>query len=308
MSIPLIGVLTLLKYDLLIRLIRSIDFPVDNLVILFQGGHNNNFDFSQIRNHFINKITIVKSSYNIGVARGWNYILQHFAAPYYIISGDDTYFEYGTLRNIYNFMSSGNVLDHVMFDFGMNTHNSNDGCSGFTSYIFTEKTKNVIGYFDENIYPAYVEDNDFWRRIILSGEPHGRVPNTHIFSGDNNVTGSCTINSVSPDYRSKMHQCQQRNHNYYNAKWNNDTSSHPFNRGDISIKDVINHENYHINQSILLGHTNPASFDTKIIYMNELFNFNWQKYLEGRDDFQQHGITTEQKCTTHWVDFYLPSV
>jgi len=307
-SIPLIGVLTLIKYDLLLRLVHSIDFPVDNLVILFQGGHNNIFDFSKLRNSHINKITIIKSSYNIGVSRGWNYILKNFASPYYLISGDDNYFEPGTLENIYRFMLDENTLQHVMFDFNLVTHERRDGCTGFGTYIFTQKTLNVIGYFDENIYPAYVEDNDYWRRIVLSKEPYGHIHTAYVFSGDGNLTGSCTINSVSHEYRNKMQECQQRNHLYYGAKWDNDKSDHPFNRADISIKDVIHHENYHINQSILLGHTNDASFDRRIIYMNDLLNFNWQKYLEGRDDFVQNGITDEFRCTIHWVDFYLPSV
>ena len=45
-----------------------------------------------------NKITIIKSSYNIGVSRGWNYILKKFICPYYLILGDDNYFKPETLK------------------------------------------------------------------------------------------------------------------------------------------------------------------------------------------------------------------
>lgn len=46
--IPTIGVLCLIRVDLLKRIINSVDYPVSNFVILLQGDIH--FDISEINN------------------------------------------------------------------------------------------------------------------------------------------------------------------------------------------------------------------------------------------------------------------
>jgi hypothetical protein len=97
--IPVIGVLTLTRHDLLFRLINSIDYPVNNFVILFQNCTEIPYNFfKHNKNPFIMKYTLIASDMNIGVSRGWNYILKNISSEkgYWLISGDDNYFEKGT--------------------------------------------------------------------------------------------------------------------------------------------------------------------------------------------------------------------
>lgn len=294
-SIPLIGILTLVKYDLLTRLINSIDYKVDTVVILFQGGYNN-FDFTKIKNKFVNKFIFIRSSFNIGVSRGWNYILENYLKTYCIISGDDNYFSPGTLEKVYEFMIADKLND-IMFTFHL------EESAQFSTFILTKKALETIGYFDENIYPAYYEDNDYRYRIMLSGNNIINIPDVYINTGDNNNSNSCTLYGVDINYRNKIGQCFSINGNYFNTKWNNSTSIYPFNRSDLSLKDKIQHENYFKNQNILLGHTNKAFFSITEIFIDEFLKFDWKYYKEQNEDLVRNNILNEKDLLYHYIEF-----
>jgi len=266
MSIPFVGVLTLIRKDLLLRLIQSIDYPVDQFVILFQGGVAD-FDLSCIKNTHVKEFVFVSSDMNIGVSRGWNYLIRNFPSNYWIISGDDNYFESGTLERISQFMDKEDSLQNVFCGINMRQRLEEDTSTenhsykvipaGFSTFIVTSKIFENVGLFDENIYPAYFEDSDLWQRITLSGERTHTIENTFIYAGDNKDTGSCTIRNVSAEYRRKMDTCYCRNEKYFHDKWNtNETVSftQPFGNNNYSIYAAIPHENYYKNQEILLGH------------------------------------------------------
>jgi len=294
-SIPVIGILTLIKYDLLIRLINSIDYKVDTVVILFQGGYNN-FDFTKIKNKFINKFIFIKSSFNIGVSRGWNYILENYLKSYCIISGDDNYFSPGTLEKVYQFMNT-DKLSNIMFTFQL------EESAQFNTFILTKKALETVGYFDENIYPAYYEDNDYRYRIILSGNNIINIPDVYINTGDNNNLNSCTLYGVDAKYRKNMGECFSRNGNYFNSKWNNSTSIYPFNRSDLSLKDKIQHENYFKNQNILLGHSDKPVFSITEILIDDFLKFDFMYYKEQNKDLVQHNILDEKDLLYHYIEF-----
>ena len=291
-SIPIIGILTLVKHDLLTRLINSIDYKVDTVVILFQHGYNN-FDFSKIKNNFINKFIFIASSFNIGVSRGWNYILENYLKTYCIISGDDNYFIPGNLEKVAKFMTDDKLND-IMFTF--NEHIS------FSTYIFTKKALETVGYFDENIYPAYFEDNDYHYRIKLSGNDFIQIPGVDILSGDNNTKHSCTLNSVNNEYRNKMGECYLRNESYFKSKWNDSTSIYPFNRSDLTIKTKINHKNFFENQKILLGHTDTPIFSKTEILTEDLIKFDYIYYKENNRDLVNFN---ENRLLYHYIEFGL---
>lgn len=269
-SIPVIGVLTLNRHDLLIRLIKSVDYPVDNFVILFQNCSEIPTDIiEKNKNTFIKKYTLIGADMNIGVSRGWNYILKNTPSDkgYWIISGDDNYFKAGTLKLIAEGMEQSDKKNCVFVGLHM-LQNNQIIPGGFSSYIFTEKTLNKIGFFDENIFPAYFEDNDFWERICKSKEPVCNIENAIFISGDENHTGSCTIQTVGATYRQRMDQCYKQNETFLIEKWGSikdNKYNTPFNK-NYKITDTPMHKNYFSNQFILLGHTNIPNFEFKIIY------------------------------------------
>lgn len=257
-SIAFIGVLTLVRTDLLIRLIESIDYPVDTFAILFQGHTNINTECLPT-NTFIKNLIFISCDMNIGVSRGWNYFFRNYSPKYWLITGDDNYFEKGSLEKIAQQMTLPDAKKSVFCGLQILYSDGTVGSSGFSTYIVTPQIMYKVGLFDENIYPAYFEDGDLWQRIVLSGESTYTIQDAYIHTGDDKQTGSCTIQSVSPEYRAKMDECYRRNEQYYKSKWQEGYTT-PFNNVNYDIKDVIVHENYYKNQEILLGHLHEPTF------------------------------------------------
>jgi GT2 family glycosyltransferase len=255
--IPYLCVLTLVRLDLLKRLIDSIDYPVNNVVILFQGDIKR--DKINFVNTFVKKFIYISSNMNVGVSRGWNYFLKNFPSSYWLISGDDCFFEPSALEHIAKFMSIPSSLENVFC--GLTIKNRNDVPAGFNTFIITKLLIQKVGLFDENIYPAYYEDSDLWHRIELTKQKVATIDDAYINSGDNKQTGSCTISSVHPLYRAKMNVCYKRNEIYYKTKWNIDPGPFPKPFPKFDVKNHrVPHINYFKNQKILLGHTNPPTF------------------------------------------------
>lgn len=257
--IPYLCVLTLVRLDLLERLIDSIDYPVSNVVILFQGEIKK--DKITFVNTFVKNFILISSNINIGVSRGWNYFFKNFPSHYWLISGDDCYFEPSTLKHIAKFMNAPSSLEYVFC--GLKIKNRNNVPAGFNTFVVTKLLLQKVGLFDENIYPAYYEDSDLWHRIQLTKQKVTNIDDAYIHSGDDKCSGSCTLNSVHPIYRAKMDQCYKRNEIYYKQKWNIDRTlfKHPFHNPKFDVRNHrIPHINYFKNQKILLGHVNPPRF------------------------------------------------
>ena len=309
-SIPLIGALCLIRTDLLKRLIESIDYYVDTFVILLQG--NLSFDISEINNHYIKKFVIINASFNIGVSRGWNYILKRFPSKYWIICGDDTFFEEGSLEKICNYMSTEKALENVFIGYKLKV-NDNISNAEFTNFILTQKSLDKVGLFDENIYPAYFEDNDYWKRIVLSGEKTFIIENVNIFHANKDGGGSVTLHSVDNDYRSRMNKCYEINGKYFHSKWNskeglmthdlNNSFTRPFNNNNYNIKEHIEHKNFHGNQEILLNHRETPNFKTKLyinLYENGYEYFNSKIYKYFNCDL---GHLSDSDTIYHFIEF-----
>lgn len=84
---------------------------------------------------------------------------------------------------------------------------------GLVCALVTEQAIEEIGYFDENFYPAYCEDCDWWRRLTLAKVKTGNAPGALV-----RHLGSQTIRS-DPKLEKMNIQTHQRNISYYRRKW-----------------------------------------------------------------------------------------
>lgn len=107
----------------------------------------------------------------------------------------------------------------------------------FSCFMINKDTIHLVGYFDERFYPAYFEDNDFHRRILLLGlKGHVclQAPFFHY--------GSATQQSQHGVDHHQFEQCQQ----YYIEKWGGgpggEVFSHPYNNSSLSPKEWIKHD------------------------------------------------------------------
>ena len=304
MSIPIIGALCLIRVDLLKRLINSVDYPVDSFIILLQSPALQ-LDLNEIKNVNIKKFVIINASFNIGVGRGWNYIIRNFPADYWIIAGDDTYFEGGSLKKIAECMTVPECNENVYIEFNLKTNNSDEVIpAGYATFILTNKIHDKVGLFDENIYPAYFEDDDYRKRVERSGEKYCILQDVYIRHGHGNTEASLTLHSVDSNYKQKMNRCFCINEKYFNEKWKSKDLSnaylHPFNNNKYQLNQIISHRNYYDNQIILLGHKKNPEFEINIYINCKKFNVKIYKFLILSSMF---GLSDDD-AKKHFVNIY----
>ena len=89
---------------------------------------------------------------------------------------------------------------------------------GWSAFMVTRRLINRIGYFDENIYPAYYEDNDYGIRVALSGMHAARFDNAPILHGDSRLTGT-ESRLLNVKFRALFDVSLPRTREYMTAKW-----------------------------------------------------------------------------------------
>lgn len=148
--IPVLGFATLTRFDLAQRLIDSIDYPVEHLVIVDNSGKQ---EFTPNVNPFLVKnLWTIRVPYGLGANGAWNLIIKSTPfAPYWVIPNDDSWFEGGALETI------ANEVDTEAFNFV-------DITPIWSCVIPTEGSVRKAGLWDEAFHPIYFDDDDYeWR-------------------------------------------------------------------------------------------------------------------------------------------------
>jgi len=225
--IPVLGIPFYNREDLLLRCIRSIDHPVDKLVIIDNspGGLSK----STVEDGYTvpNAVLVAMLNPNIhlsrviahpngGVANAWNEIMKFNPAEWWLIVSNDIQFSPGdiekTAKAVNNTMPSPNP-DWLPLPAGMFYGNY-----GASWYAMTAAALERVGMFDENIHPCYLEDCDWAYRAKLLGVPQVDIPDVRAVHGDEKIVGSCTIYS-DEELRRKNGITHGRNFDYYRRKW-----------------------------------------------------------------------------------------
>ncbi len=237
--IPVLAIPHYNRPDLLHRCLASIDYPVTKLVIVdnnpnddceqddlrtvlgmwqengLAGTTKGQWVFSDRSRDLIKQIIFINHP-NAGVAGAWNEVIKLFPAPWWLISNNDIQFAPGDLERM-----SDAVDDSLTLRIGEGVFYGNHGASFFG---LTADAVALAGLFDENIYPAYLEDCDYAvrcdrlgvKRVNVAGcvAVHGSVAHGDAPA----LTGSCTVNS-DPVLQLKCARTHGGNHEYYRAKW-----------------------------------------------------------------------------------------
>lgn len=164
-KIPVIGVPVVNSSYWVNRLIMSVDYPVENLVIINNNGKGE-LDLelnrlAKMKHKYIDKIKVVHMPANIGCAGAWNLIIKCFMnAEYWIISNDDIAFGPGLLKEIAEIVEENPTV-------GMIHPNPGDyNIGAWDLFLIRENIVQMFGLFDENTYPAYCEDADYIMRFV----------------------------------------------------------------------------------------------------------------------------------------------
>lgn len=197
------------------------------------------------------RIEILIAQYNMGVARGWNRLLEyvqqtHGNDAWALVVNDDILFHENTIQRFADEIENTEIEYH-----GILSTDSGDafvlqratypilctdmGLNAFSMFACNPKVLfTLLGRFDESIWPAYHEDGDMKRRMDLAGYSLYRIPDCEATHSEG---GSATIASYTEDEMNIHHHQFRRNQAYYISKWGGDTGkeifTQPFNNQDL---------------------------------------------------------------------------
>lgn len=242
MSIPVLGTAIVNTPYWLYRMVMSVDYPVDEFVVINNNGRNEiskELDNLQHLSHrYIKKFSICHMPRNIGCSGAWNLIIKcYMNSPYWIISNHDLSFNPGFLESVHNAAQDS--------DTGI----VNGGYNQWEIFLIKDWVIQKYGLFDENFYPAYAEDLDYLMRLVIDPVKQTHV-GTNYLHGEKDYaqTGSQTWRS-DLSLKDKMDNSRILNESeYMTAKWGPEWHllkpyKNPFNNSTLPLS----HTTYDLN-------------------------------------------------------------
>jgi GT2 family glycosyltransferase len=189
--IPVLIIPVLNRIDLLEKTLDSIDYPVENILIIDNG---NSYKTNR------ENVKVLNMPNNIGVAASWNLGIKCYPhSPFWIIGSNDNRWIPGNLEKMKNLSNPDKLILSANF---------------WNTFSIGSNIVKKIGLFDENYYPAYHEDTDYVERI--------RLNNMKKSLEYSNIAMDCLGHSVTmhsnPDYFEKNKVTGNDNRVYYMNK------------------------------------------------------------------------------------------
>jgi GT2 family glycosyltransferase len=195
------------RYDLLQRMLDSVDVAVDHLLIIDNGLGTDTLELSDK----FAKVTHLRMPANLGVAGSWNLGIKSFpyAHRWFIVS-NDVVFQPGALEKL-----AQARRDEISLT---------ADAPHWQAFARGDEALTDLGLFDEcGFYPAYFEDNDYMRRAEFVGV------NIRKIDIDLHHDNSSTIKS---GYQSKNDKTFFANQRYYQSK----VDSNDYSSGTYSLE------------------------------------------------------------------------
>jgi hypothetical protein len=192
--IPAMIVPVLIRHDLLDRMIKSINYPVRDLVIIDNGPQ---FNYEPTWNNWVHKIHHIKIPHNLGVASSWNLGIKVMPySDYWLITGFDNEWGGESLKQFAEISEPNRLV-------------LSNGAPSWTAFTVGWKVIDKVGLFDEALHPAYFEDNDYeWRCGFTDVEiVKSFIPVAH----DNSST-------IKAGYQGRNSQTFESNRDYFYQK------------------------------------------------------------------------------------------
>ncbi len=182
------------RYDLLQRMVSSIDYPIEELLIIDNGDQLVDLKVPEC----VESLRVLPMPTNQGVAGSWNLGIKSYPfEKVWFFSSADTVYLPGALEKLAT-ADPGGITLAASFPY-------------WQTFAIGEEAVRKIGLFDENLYPIYFEDNDYTKRAEQLNIPivHLDIPLTH----DN----SSTINS-DPKLAQANGRTFSDNQHYFDTK------------------------------------------------------------------------------------------
>jgi GT2 family glycosyltransferase len=224
----IIPVLNCLEYTR--EMVKTIKTKEDYKLILINNG---SIDGTQTFFEYLGKdenTTVFNFRENRGVSWSWNfgikYAIEHFESDYFFIPNNDTLLHPKCIDNLISELQTAETVMATAYDVsgeisqpievtGLEVPVKREvkESPDFSGFMIAKKTLDKVGYFDENFYPAYFEDNDYHYRIKLAGLKAYRTNQALYFH-----YGSRTIKD-NKYVKTASNQKFLANQEYFKTKW-----------------------------------------------------------------------------------------
>jgi hypothetical protein len=192
--LPNLIVPCLKRYDLLQKMVATIDYPVKHLLVIDNGGSLEGLVVPDV----VQQVTILNMPAPLGISSSWNLGIKSFPHdPAWFICSDDLEFSSGTLQKWFESSDASRFVQ-------------SDDWPYFQFFSIGEDWVGNVGLFDEAIHPANFEDDEYKWRSEMMGYVMTQIdlPHTHVKQG--------TI--FFEDYASKNNKTYVLNESYFDMK------------------------------------------------------------------------------------------
>jgi len=200
------------RYDLLNRMIESIDYPVERLLIIDNGSESSEGE-AVCENLNVARMDVIKISNNLGIAPAWNLGVKNYPfQDIYYFTSNDCVFEPGTLEKLEQESARDKVTISQLWPH-------------WQLFSVGDQVFENCGLFDEAIFPMNFEDDEFqWRVTEMGYEVRAAdLPMQH--------DGQMTFKS-NAHYARRNSETYRVNEDYSNQK----KSERRLNAGEWSLK------------------------------------------------------------------------
>lgn len=203
--IPVLGFCTLKRFDLAERLLASIDYPVEHLVIVDNSGTQS---WKPSKPELVKNLWVIQVPFGLGLVGAWNLIIKSTPyAPYWVLINDDAWFEPGSLEKIASEVDTQalNFLDIV---------------PQWSAVVFGEGMIEKVGLYDERFYPLYFDDNDLERRVDHAGVPKKTIQaKVHHENSSTLKSGFEHKNATSYQNNQYVYNWKEEQQDYTQGEW-----------------------------------------------------------------------------------------
>lgn len=221
-SIPVMGAAIVNGAHWLFKQIASIDYPVDNYLIINNNGKGELTEqldaLSKIKHPYIKNFYVINLPSNLGCSGAWNLIIKSFiTSPGWLITSHDISFTPGFLKEMAEKASDESV--GLIFGKG-----GDFGLGSFDLFYIKDWAVDRVGLFDENLYPAYCEDWDYILKLEQNPIKTIYNLNSKYYHGDTfdyHTSGKQT-KKQDPELSKLIDIAWNKNREYMRKKWGDD--------------------------------------------------------------------------------------
>jgi GT2 family glycosyltransferase len=203
--IPVLGFCTLKRFDLAERLLASIDYPVEHLIIVDNSGTQS---WKPSKPELVKILWVIQVPFGLGLVGAWNLIIKSTPyAPYWVLVNDDAWFEAGALEKIASEVDTQalNFLDIV---------------PAWSAVVFGEVMVDKVGLYDERFYPLYYDDNDLERRVDHAGVPKKTIQaKVHHENSSTLNSGFEQVNNISYTNNNYLFNWKEEQQDFTQGEW-----------------------------------------------------------------------------------------